>query len=95
MNIINNITKYKKDNIDTLFNYILSFNDYTFIPAPAEVFDNHEIIIKNTLLLKHQSLLNYDILSRLLYYNPEIIKCIKEDHKDYKKLKELYEFLTI
>jgi hypothetical protein len=90
-----NSDKNNLEYIKKVTNYIFSNNSYQAIPDNTTYTKYSEIKIKNHLLNNYQEYLDYNILSRLLYEEINMFDLINKNHKDYKKLKELYEFLTI
>jgi hypothetical protein len=90
-----NSDKNNLEYIKKVTNYIFSNNSYQAIPDNTTYTKYSEIKIKNHLLNNYQEYLDYNILSRLLYEEINMFDLINKNHKDYKQLKELYEFLTI
>jgi hypothetical protein len=91
-----NSDKNNSEYINNVIDYIFSNNSYsTVMPKDNSSKYYYDFKIINYLLNNYQEDLDYNIVSRLLYKEIDMFNLIKEDHKDYQQLKELYEFLTI
>jgi uncharacterized ubiquitin-like protein YukD len=92
--LINDYNNGNKD--DRTFNCIIDLiiDNIKFNIKPCD-FGKYNIEIKSNILKENQHLLDYEILSKLIYHNKFLIQNINENHKYYKELKELFEFLIL